>query len=176
MPKRKLPPDQDVIKMYESGMSTGEIAECYSVSPVTVVSAFRRMGYRLRSSSDAAKLRVARGRADPPRYWEGKKQPPDMVEKRISKIRGPKHYLWKGGVSRRQYRDSITKVSCEGCTARSNLGIHHINFDHYDNRPENLQVLCVSCHMSLHKRAYWEAIHNDEDPPVSNGPIGWDRE
>ena len=49
-------------------------------------------------------------------------------------------------------------------------------FDHYDNRPENLQVLCVSCHMSLHKRAYWEAIHNDEDPPVSNGPIGWDRE
>jgi len=32
------------------------------------------------------------------------------------------------------------------------LHVHHINGDWKDHRPENLQTLCVGCHLSLHNR------------------------
>lgn len=176
MPKRKLPPNEELIAMYKSGMSCGEIAEHCGVKPGTVNSLFRRIGYRLRSTQEAADLRTERGRENQARYWEGKTQPPEMVEKRVSKIRGENHWLWKGGASKREYRKVIDKQVCSRCGARINLGIHHRNLDHYDNRPENLEVLCVSCHMSLHKQAYWDAYHSGEETPKSNGPTGWKRE
>jgi len=176
MPKRKLPPNEELIAMYASGMSTGEIAEQCGVKPVTVTSTFHRMGYQLRSASEAALLAFERGRKTPTRYWTGKKQPREMVERRISKIRGKNHYLWGGGLHRRGYRKMVEKKTCEMCSATNNLGIHHKNFDHYDNSLENLQILCVSCHMSLHKQAYWDAIHAGQEPPKSNGPVGWSEE
>lgn len=175
MPKRKLPPNEKVIELYDSGMSSGEIAELYDVKPVTVYSLLRRIGHPTRSPLEAARLREERGRGKPATYWKGKKQPRELVEKRVSQIRGEKHYLWKGGESRRPYREQVEKKSCQECGQTENLSIHHINFDHYDNRPENLQVLCVSCHMSFHKQAYWDAIHTGKEPPRGNGPVGWKR-
>jgi hypothetical protein len=176
MPNRKLPPNEDVIKMYEAGMSSGEIAEKCGVAPVTVSSLFWRIGYPMRSASEAALICEAKGRKPPTRYWLGKKQPREMVEKRLSKIRGCNHYMWKGGKDNRDYREAIEKTICAECSAHINLCIHHIDFDHYNNKPDNLQVLCVSCHMSLHKSAYWDAIHSGETPPKSNGPVGWNRD
>ena len=35
---------------------------------------------------------------------------------------------------------------CEVCGYTENLELHHINGDHYDNRIENLQILCPNCH------------------------------
>ena len=176
MPPRKMPPDEQVIEMYDSGMSCGEIAEKFDVSPITVNSLLRRAGHPRRSAREAGAIAKDRGRITPTRYWLGKEQPREMVEKRISKIRGENHWAWKGGDSMRPYRGIIDKVECANCGAADNLGIHHINLDHFDNNPENLQVLCVSCHMSLHKQAYWDAFHAGEDTPKSNGPIGWKRE
>lgn len=176
MPKRKLPPNEELIKMYESGMSTGEIAEKCNVAPVTVSSLFYRIGYQLRSVKDAAIIRNEKGRNKVTRYWLNKKQPREMVEKRLSKIRGSNHYMWKGGREKRDYRGIIEKIECAECNSKINLCIHHIDFDHYNNNPDNLQVLCVRCHISLHKSAYWDAIHSGETPPVSNGPIGWKRD
>jgi len=175
MPNRKLPPDEKLIELYEAGNSTGEIAEMFDAAPVTVCSAFRRIGYGLRSSKEASRLAEQRGRLKRTAYWEGKKQPKEMVERRVSKIRGENHYLWKGGKSRRGYRGKVVKEKCAGCGGKLNLGIHHIDFDHYNNNPENLKVLCVSCHMSLHKKAYWDAYRNGERAPRGNGPIGWNR-
>lgn len=176
MPPRKLPPNEQIIEMYDSGMSTGEIAEKFGVAPVTVSSLLWRIGHPMRSPKEAARLVVERGRYKPARYWQGKRQPAEMVERRVSKIRGENHWLWKGGDSRRPYRDVVEKVECDLCGTRENLGIHHRNFDHYDNEPSNLQVLCVGCHMSLHKQAYWDAIHAGEKPPLTNAPIGWKKE
>ena len=175
MPKRKLPPNAKVIELYQSGLSSGEIAEMYNVRPVTVLSSLRRIGFPRRSATEAARLKIDHGRFEPPKYWLGKKQPPEMVERRISKIRGRNHYLWKGGKHVRRYRAIVEKTQCDVCGSTDNLGIHHKNLDHYDNHPDNLQVLCVHCHMALHKTAYWEAIHNDQEPPKSNGPVGWER-
>ena len=171
--KRKLPDDDIVRGLYESGKSTGEIAELFDVKPVTVVSFLRSRNIPRRLPGEAARLAVAAGRYPKARYWLGRKQPRDMVERRTEKIRGDKHWLWKGGKDRRLYRKVVEKVVCVQCGSRINLGLHHINFDHFDDRPENIQVLCVSCHMSLHKKAYWNAVHAGTEPPISNGRVGW---
>lgn len=176
MPRRKLPPNSQVITDYQKGSSTGELAEKYGVAPSTVVSLLRRLDVPRRNPKDAARIRTEHRRFKITKYWQGKKQPPEMVEKRASKTRGEKHYLWKGGYNRRGYRNVIDKQKCVTCNITQNLSIHHIDFDHYNNTPENLQVLCVSCHMRLHKLAYWKAIRNGYKYQKSNAPIGWEKD
>ena len=173
MPNRKLPPNEIIVAEYRSGMSCGEIAELHNVRPVTVQSLLSRIGEPRRTNAEAAKIRTDRGRTNPSRFWLGKKQSPEMVEKRVSKIRGENHYLWKGGLTKRDYRKVIKKEQCVNCDSRQNLGIHHKDDDHYNNVPENLEVLCVSCHLSLHKTAYWSAIKNGDVLPKSTGQSHW---
>lgn len=51
----------------------------------------------------------------------------------------------------------IQKSECMECTIgghKRKLLIHHINYNHYDNRLENMIVLCYPCHSNLH--------HNDK--------------
>ncbi len=176
MPPRKVPSNEALRELYDSGLSAREIAIQLGLNPITVGSALTRLGISTRTPEETKRLQAGRGvKPKVTRYWLGKKQPPEMVERRVSKIRGENHYLWKGGSSRRDYRNVIAKEKCGQCQGRQNLGIHHVNYDHYDNDPENLQVLCVSCHMSLHKQNYWDAIHADQAPPKSNAPIGWKR-
>jgi len=74
-----------------------------------------------------------------------------------------------------RYRKAKKIEACELCQATANLCIHHLNFDHYDNQPENLQVLCLSCHMSTHKKQYWAAIKAGTTPHKSTAPVGWTR-
>lgn len=40
----------------------------------------------------------------------------------------------------------IKESKCELCGYTENLELHHINGNHYDNRLENLQILCPNCH------------------------------
>lgn len=175
MPNRKLPPNEIIINLYRNGLSSGEIAEKFKVKPVTVLSMLSRAGEPRRSTEAVQQLINQRGRRRPPCYWLGKKHSAEMIEKRVSKIRGKNHYLWKGGKSKRDYRKVIKKEKCDVCNSKLNLGIHHKDFDHYNDLDFNLQVLCVSCHISLHKKAYWNAIHSGKKPHKTNAPIGWER-
>ena len=85
MSKRKLPPNDEVIAMYESGMSPREIATRCGVAEVTVYSLLRRIGHKTRTPKEAAILSYQRGGRVATTYWMGKTQPPDMVEKRSVK-------------------------------------------------------------------------------------------
>lgn len=173
MPARKCPPDHVLHQLYLRPMSAGEIARHCSLNVNTVAAALKRIpGLVMRSNSEAQRLAFNRGKK-PPSIWKGKKQPREMVEKRVSKIRGSRHYLWKGGTERRPYRDLVKKEKCEKCGGRINLGIHHRNFDHYDNEPGNLQVLCLHCHLSLHKTEYWKAKREGRTPRKSTAPHHW---
>jgi len=173
MPKRKLPPNDELRRLYESGNSSGEIASQFNVKPVTVISGLNRIpGFKMRSNSEAQKLAFAHGKK-PALFWKGKKQPKAMVERRISKIRGKNHWLWKGGFEKRDYRKVITKESCSKCGSRLNLCIHHEDFDHYNNSPGNLKVLCVSCHLSLHKKHYWDCKRRGIEHKVSTKRHHW---
>ena len=174
MPNRKVPPKEILQALYAEGRSAREIAEHLGLNPITVASALLREGISVRTPSETKALQRERGiKTKAGRYWLGKKQPRDMVERRVEKIRGENHYLWKGGKDRRQYRRIIKKEMCARCGIQENLGIHHKDLDHYNDVPENLEVLCVSCHSSVHKQAYWDAIHAGEEPPRSNAPNNW---
>ncbi len=90
---------------------------------------------------------------------------------------GPDNARYKHGRTCGTYvYKKTTRERCETCGSTRSLAVHHKDFDHYNNDPENLQVLCVSCHMSLHKQMYWDAIKEGKTPQKSNGPVGWYRE
>lgn len=52
-------------------------------------------------------------------------------------------------------------MECVKCGGWDNLQVHHKNGNHKDNRPENLQWLCINCHSREHKRFIPE--RNDSD-------------
>ena len=63
----------------------------------------------------------------------------------------------KGGHSRaRCYaRVQVFKGElCEACGSTDRLAAHHVNGNWRDNRQENIQTLCKSCHHSWHMRHY----------------------
>ena len=88
---------------------------------------------------------------------------------------GESHVLYKDGKSRRGYRKLIVKDQCSHCGTTEKLCIHHKNDDHYDNRLENLEILCHSCHMSHTKKAWWAAKKAGLPTPKSTGIVGWTR-
>lgn len=176
MPKRILPPNEILIADYESGLSSAQIAEKYgAVNGSVVTKHLRSAGVQMRDGGETRHLMYKNGSLQPTAYWTGKKQPPEMIESRVSKIRGENHYLWKGGESKRDYRDVIEKHECAKCQITKDLCIHHIDFDHFNNAIENLQVLCNGCHISLHKTEYWRCKREGIEYK-SNAPIGWDRD
>lgn len=62
----------------------------------------------------------------------------------------------KGGQSRKAYHyhaRKLRKFECESCGTTDRLHAHHLNEDWTDNRPANVQTLCVFCHQ------FWHATH-----------------
>ena len=155
--KNKLPSAKELYEMYQGGLSMRAIAEKLECSEGGVRNKITRAGYESRSLSEAHKLAYETGRHLP------------------TGATGSDHWAWKGGAERRSYRNKVNKEKCSECESRQNLSIHHIDFDHYNNDPDNLDVLCVSCHQRLHKKNYWDAIKNGLEPMRGNDPIGWDR-
>ena len=57
-----------------------------------------------------------------------------------------------GQIRRRLIKEGIKEYKCENCKLTEWMGIpiplelHHINGDHYDNRLDNLIILCPNCH------------------------------
>lgn len=86
---------------------------------------------------------------------------------------GARNGRYVDGSQSRLYRSAVTKEKCNRCSSTESLCIHHVNDDHYDNRPENLEVLCVGCHLSHHKTQYWDAWRRGEKTPKSTGRVGW---
>lgn len=62
----------------------------------------------------------------------------------------------KGGQSRKASHYHARKQrlgNCECCGGSKRLEAHHVNEDWRDNRPENIQTLCIFCH------TFWHAMH-----------------
>lgn len=54
------------------------------------------------------------------------------------------------------------KKFCEECNIDYNLHIHHINNNHIDNHPENLQTLCGNCHVKAHSKLKLMEVKKNE--------------
>lgn len=69
-------------------------------------------------------------------------------------------------LKKRLISEGIKQAECElcGCTKeKAVLELHHINGNHFDNRLENLQILCPNCH-SLTSNHRGKNINKNENP------------
>ena len=69
---------------------------------------------------------------------------------------GENNAAWKGGHSEAHYmrvRKETKEQKCEMCCGKRpfvRLDTHHIDHNKQNNTPENIRVLCVSCHAKWH--------------------------
>jgi uncharacterized membrane protein len=96
------------------------------------------------------------------------------IQARSRGTSGQNNGRFKDGRQFRVYRDRVVKERCATCGAEppAVLDIHHVNGDHFDNRPENLQVLCRSCHMRETVSERWRKRRAGL-PTAGNAPVGW---
>lgn len=85
-------------------------------------------------------------------------------------LKGDKSHLWKGGISfdpypfawTRELKQAIRqrdKFGCQLCGEYPALNVHHIDYDKGNCAPENLILLCRSCHAQTnHNRDYWTGL------------------
>lgn len=55
----------------------------------------------------------------------------------------------------RQYRKTFRAVhiqECCHCKSTNDLEVHHVDFNHENNKPQNLVGLCHSCHVAIHRK------------------------
>jgi len=71
-------------------------------------------------------------------------------------IEGNKNPRWKGGKSDGYISKKAKELSihskCENCSSKKNIDRHHKDRNKFNNVPENIQVLCRSCHKFLHNK------------------------
>ena len=175
MPKKINLDANFITKLYEEEVPVVEIAKMFGVAETTIIKRIKEVRGSMRTFKEASEIREKLGRRPNNYFWLGKKQPPEMVKKRTEKTTGAGNGRYKDGSQARQYRNVINKEHCSKCGTKENLAIHHIDFDHYNNKIDNLEVLCCSCHASLHTTARWKRASGIEGIPVSNAPVNWDK-
>ena len=61
------------------------------------------------------------------------------------------------GMASTLYRKMVLKDACARCGETEKLCVHHKDDNHLNNDPKNLEVLCMPCHSSHHKTAWWRS-------------------
>lgn len=41
---------------------------------------------------------------------------------------------------------------CEKCGSTRNIDVHHKDGDYHNNTPDNIMILCRSCHIKIHRK------------------------
>ena len=152
-----------MVRLYKSGLMVHQVAEKAGVSYST---AYRRLASvdALRGKKSSIRLSVKQGRFAEKRI--GIKRPPineetrkKMSEAQLSRNSGRGWCLTSQGyviITKGEHKDRLQHiVFMEKEIGRKLLTgecVHHINGDRKDNRLENLRLMSVSDHSSLHAR------------------------
>jgi len=131
----------EVIEMYESGMSTTEIAKEIGVDASNVYRVLVSRGVKMRSRSASVKNAYRRGRGN---FATGSD---------CTGWKGGEHIRADGRTIINQDRSYKYRKIMENHIGRpltDNEVVHHRNHDVEDNRIENLQLMTKSEHAKLH--------------------------
>jgi hypothetical protein len=84
-------------------------------------------------------------------------------------MRGETHPRWKGDAAnvttgRERARRRFAADACVQCGATENLDRHHVDGNTRNNEPENVEVRCRRCHMSVDGRLHALAHATDLTP------------
>lgn len=146
--------------------------KCCSISCATIYSYdsnpkrkknFGKLMKKILTGKKKSKSHIANMSKNNARYWLGKKQSAELIEKRI--LRGKDHYRWNVDKVR-DYGIEFTYKLKEEIRIRDNrkcrkcritegdsgykLDVHHIDRDKKNNKKSNLISLCHSCHSKSH--------------------------
>lgn len=61
---------------------------------------------------------------------------------------GHQNHNWKTGIQ--GYRRLVNKEKCSLCGSTTQLLVHHIDHNRYNNNLENLTIVCKKCHQTHH--------------------------
>lgn len=153
---------EDLVKMYDSGMSLREIGDKVGMKNTSVGYRLKQSGITLRSNKDGQKIAVSKGR-----YNKG------LKGKDNSNWKGGKHYTKSGYIKIYQptHPRSIGGYIWEHQFVWENANemylpdgwvIHHMNGIKDDNRPENLKAVSRKEHIQL-GNLYIERIRELEE-------------
>jgi len=177
---RKLPPDDEMIALYRSGMSCGEIGERYGCGAKSACSLLRRIGEPRRSLSEAAKTAGARGRAKgrfarrnvpwnkgltgthfspETEFYKGQKPHISYlvgttrvrIRRRNGKLHSARAYVKISQPSRWRLRCHVNWEAEHGPIPRGML-IRHRSADGMDDRPSNLVLVSRVEHLMMTRR------------------------
>lgn len=140
MSRRKLPPDEDVIRLYQDGLSCRQIADRFSASERAVRIVLERCSVPRR-----------------PKSYPGSRSAESYARQSLA-VSGENNGRYVHGKRVTTYRSMADRSKCSRCGSDKRVDVHHIDGDHYNNLPENLVALCQSCHVSGHKAG--EKHHN----------------
>ncbi len=92
----------------------------------------------------------------------------DAIERARKQLKNAHEYHASFPVMSRRFRE--VKGKCESCGLKIKDDLHHFhthhrNGDKSDNRPENLQCLCILCHYGVdahHKRKFEKDVRSVE--------------
>lgn len=155
--------DDVVIKLYLSGKSTNAIGEMFGVSHRAISDRLKRNGVYIRNKKEAAEPqrryntcvicgKVFSARREWGKNYGRKTCSPECMHTHLRNISIDRNMTHGGSQGRYQRiaRESKEQV-CEECGRRDvRLDVHHIDHDKCNNNPENLRMLCVSCHARFH--------------------------
>lgn len=169
---RRSVSDNEIITLYEGGLSSVEVGELAGLSSTHIVRVIKGAGMQVRSQSEALTISHARP-------WVREKMSnnragipcPESVKETLRQRIGPKNHNWRAGLTMQQDGYLIFSTSpANGEHAgrllhriiaewkidrplREGEVVHHIDGDRLNNDPGNLQVLpSQSEHSKLHGR------------------------
>lgn len=143
-------------KYWVEELSLDKIAQLVGSRSATILTWMKKFGIPTRTAKEAGNMPKQR-KALSNLIKQAMKRPD--VDKKIR--RGENHPCWKGGITYKdaEFIDMIKerdKCTCQICgrmflseKQKDRINLHHIDFNHYNNDPFNVIVLCTACH--LHK-------------------------
>ena len=122
----------------ENGVPAMSIARDLNVKYDTLKNNLKKLGVELKTNQSRRGMQK----------WECRKSAVEYLES---------SYIQNSKLCQKLIEDGIKEYRCEKCkrdeyeNEKIPLELHHINCNHYDNRLENLMVVCPTCHAIIHR-------------------------